>query len=343
VYAAPKPMKYSPILLLTAPVLLALSTHAYAQDPGGSPTTPQRPNQNTSAQPTPNTPVAPEGAERFCELGDVSGVDPGEAAVAARLICDEVWRATKSRPEATYRVAFGKLGGKIVVRLEGTDRAGVRDERHLELLALDEVSLAASRLADALVEKKTLQATESARNVLATNTKMENQKRGATKLEAGVIGTAVLGPKWVAPAPGLYMQLAYITERAALVAGLRFGVGTRSQNFGLHAGADYHLSDGDLAPFIGGGAAWTVMGVQPEGEPKLSASGFGVYAQAGITAFRTSRSNFRVGLRADVPLFTLEGVKPGTPGSVQTGASTPATSFSIYSIPLSLTVGVALF
>jgi hypothetical protein len=336
-------MKYSPIL--AASLLSSLSTFAYAQDP-----IPAALPAPAAAAPLPvpsSPPLASTGAPlggSFCGVGDVSGVDAGEASVAARVVCDEVWRAAKGQPSATYRVSLGKLGAKILVRLESTEASGSRDERHLELVSVDEISLAAPRLAEALIEKKTMLATESARNVLATSTKIDNQKRGSMKFEAGIVGTAVLGPSLVSPAPGLYMQLAYATERASLNTGLRFGVGNRTQNFGLNAGADYHLSDADIAPFVGGGAAWTVMGVQPDGDPKLSASGFGVYAQAGVTAFRTSRTNFRVGLRADIPFYSLEGTKYGVPGLTQAGsAASKPEHISVYSIPVSLTVGVALF
>jgi hypothetical protein len=322
-------MKNSVALALTSASLLLGST-AYAQGPGVT--------EPAAALPAATPAAAAKQAGAFCALGEVTGVDSGEAYVAARVVCDEVWRSSGGKPNATYQVSFGKLGSKILLRLESTGADGLRDERHLEMVTLDETSSAAPRLAQALVENKSLKETETTSNVLTKDTRRDNQKNGSMKLEAGIVGTAVFGPALVAPAPGLYMQLAYMFDRASLNAGLRFGANDKSQNFSLNAGVDYHLTEGDIAPFVGGGAAWSVMGVQPSEEAKVSASGFGLYAQAGVTAFRTSRTNFRIGLRADAPFYALQGQR-----YLRGTQSYETEKVTTYAIPVSITVGIALF
>lgn len=327
--------------LLAASLVLSLAVSTFAQGQGagqGSGSTTTVSPQIQTAPPVQT--ASPNGA--FCSLGEALGVNIDEATVAARYLCGEVWNATEGKPAATYRVHIGKLGAKILVTLEA-EAQGLRNERHIEVAALDELPIAAPRIASALVHNTSLKDTETADNVLRNEERTASQKRGAIKLEGGIVGTTLVGPPLVAPAAGLNLQLDYMHERAVIYAGFRFGLGPEMQTVGVHAGADYHLSDGDIAPFVGGGAAWSAMKIEPD-QREIAGSGFGVYAEAGVTAFRTNRTNFRVGLRVDVPFFAQQEESFRVTGTSASGFPTyEASSSNVYAVPVSLTVGVALF
>jgi hypothetical protein len=326
-------------IIASSLAVFAASASALAQGPGQpSPALPAAPPA-VAAQPTP----ARDVGLGFCGLGEALGVNPDEATVATRYICGEIWNASAGKPSATYRVHYGKLGAKILVTVEATESAGMRDERHIEVLALDEVTVAAPRIAKAIVNKTSVQETETADNLLRNEEKASNQKRGAIKLEGGIVGTALLGPPAVAPAAGLNMQLDYVSGRGLIYIGFRFGISPNLNTVGVHAGADYHLSDGDIAPFVGGGATWSAVKTTPD-DRQISGSGFGVFLEAGVTAFRTNRTNFRVGIRADVPWYGLQEetrVPNGPP--TQYYQPTKVETSSRYAVPVSLTVGVAMF
>jgi hypothetical protein len=338
---APAPKDIMKLSLASSLTVLATTSFAFAQGPQ-TPAVQVQPTAAPAAQPAPAAPRADSGG--FCGLGEALGVNPDEATVATRYICGEIWNQSAGKPGAGYRVHYGKLGAKILVTVEATDSAGMRDERHIEVVALDEVTVAAPRIAKAIVNKTSVKDTETADNVLGNEAKASNQKRGAVKLEGGIVGTTLIGPPAVAPAAGLNLQLDYVSERALVYMGFRFGISPALNTIGVHAGADYHLSDADIAPFVGGGAVWSALKATPD-DRSISGSGFGVFVEAGVTMFRTNRTNFRVGVRADIPWYALQEetrVPNGAPSQYGYQPYTTQTS-SRYAVPVSLTVGVAMF
>ncbi len=267
-------------------------------------------------------------------MGDTFGVDAAEAQTATRIVCGELWRKLGGHPAATYRTTFGKLGSKVVLGLECTDVNGARDERHMELTSIEETSVAAPRLATALVDHKSVSETEGASTVVGSEARAEVQKQGRLKPEFGVVGIVPV-TTLVAPAPGLYGQLSYFYDRFVLGGGLRFAANGKYTYVAAHVGGDIHFTGDDFAPFVGGGFAWTFQNVQPSTGSEGSANGFGAYVQAGVTALRTHRTNFRIGVRGDIPFYTLAHEST----SYRSSAAT-TTAKNTYSVPLSLTAGM---
>ena len=265
-------------------------------------------------------------------MGDTFGIDPAEAQTATRIVCGELWRKLGGHPLASYRTTVGKLGSKVVVGGESTDVNGARDERHLELSSIEETSVAAPRLATALVDRKSVAETEGASNVVGSEARAEVQKQGRLKPEFGVVG-AVPVTTLVAPAPGLYGQLSYFYDRFVLGGGLRFAANGKYSYVAAHVGGDFHFTGDDFAPFAGGGLAWTHQNVDvPAGEG--SANGFGAYVQLGVTALRSHRTNFRMAIRGDIPFYTLSR-ESSYVSSLRT-----TTTKTTYSLPVSLTAGM---
>lgn len=264
-------------------------------------------------------------------MGETFGVDPAEAQTATRILCGELWRKLGGHPLATYRTTFGKLGSKVVVGVESTDVNGARDERHLELSSLEETSVAAPRLATALVDRKSVAETEGASNVVGSEARAEVQKQGRLKPELGVVGIVPV-TTLVAPSPGLYGQLSYFYDRFVLGGGLRFAANGKYAYVAAHVGGDVHFTGDDVSPFVGGGFAWTYQNVHV-GDGQGSANGFGAFLQVGVTALRSHRTNFRIAVRGDIPFYTLSR-EPSYSSSL------PTTTKSTYSLPLSLTAGM---
>lgn len=313
-------------------VLIATFAAGVARADDAAPPQPVAP-ASTATPPAPApAPAAPAPtAAAWCTVGDSFGVDPAEAQTATRILCGELWRKLGGHPLASYRATFGKLGSKVVVGVESTDVNGARDERHLELSSIEETSVAAPRLATALVDRKPVSETEGASNVVGAGARAEVQKQGRLKPELGVLGVVPV-TTLVAPAPGLYGQLSYFYDRFVLGGGLRIAANGKYSYAAAHVGGDIHFTGDDFSPFAGGGFAWTYQNVDvPAGEG--SANGFGAFVQLGVTALRSHRTNFRIAIRGDIPFYTLARES-------YYSSSVPTTTKTTYSLPLSFTAGM---
>ncbi len=259
--------------------------------------------------------VAAPGAQSFCELGENIGVEPSDALVASRLVCGEVLakaRVAGKIPPATYRINFGKLGSRILMQVaEYGDGTRLSDERHVQLLAIEDVSSIAKRMAESLVYNTPIADLESTENVLPADALERRQKQGRMHFEAGLVGAMQVGSKDMAPKPGIQLGLTYELKRAYLAMSFRAAGGDRTSLVDIGLGGGSYFSDADIAPFVGGGVSWMGHGAPTDADSastisSASGSGFAPYAEAGLGIFRTSKTGLRAGLRASIPTYSLK-------------------------------------
>lgn len=282
------------------------------------------------------------GAPATCELGENIGVAPADAQVASRIVCAEVLqqarRASREAPYA-YRVHLGKLGTRVLLRVtEHANGVDVNDQRQSSLDGVEDVSGISRRLAESLVTKKTMASLESTENIAPEEARVPRVKEGLASVEIGLAGTMLAGDQTSEVAPGLRGALSYHMKRSYITASTRFGVARDAALIDASIGGGAHLSDKDIAPYVGAGIAYLSMSDELLGTGH-SGSGFAPYAEVGASVFRTSRTGLRVGLRADIPMFKMEG-KQGLVLVADTGNPLPS---PIYQVPISLSVSMALF
>jgi len=269
----------------------------------------------------PAAPTAVPGAYR-CTLGDHNGVDPDSAATAASIVCAEV-AVRAPQPGATYVVHLRRLGRGGVLALEQRDGAGnLVGQRHVMLQNVEETTVAAPRLADALLKGVPVEGTQRVDNLLEQETREQKRKWGATYWGPGIGGTALAGGVRLI-APTFVLSVYHETEDVAVGGDLvassqeRHSYNDKEASFtALSVSGRYFLSDGDLTPFVGGGSSWSWMSFS-DGDWHGEADGFSLHAEAGVEALRMYKTRLVVGVRATFPVYRVEPEQAysWTPGS----------------------------
>jgi hypothetical protein len=328
--------------------LVAVASHASAQPtvqpmPAASPAV-AAPPAVPQAAPVPAPVPMPESIplaapSDWCGLREVMGVPGPDARTASKLVCDELWRKVQGKPAGTYRVSVGKLGSRILLGVESWDGVNRLDERHMEMSSIEETSSVAQRLAAALIDKKDTAETAAATNTSSVEAQAKNQKSGHLKVEFGILGAMPLTVA-VAPGAGLYGKINYELEAAVFALGARFAANDKMATAGMDVGGDMHIGSADTAPFLGGGLAMTYLNVNAPDSFRGSRFGLGGFAQGGVTAFRSSRTNLRAGVRLELPMYTLAGVK-GSYNDAGTYVSAP--NDTRYVPSLQFFVGMTLY
>jgi hypothetical protein len=261
----------------------------------------------------------------ICALGDHSGVDQADANTIRELVAHDL--ASHRAPSGSYEVRMGKLGSRVLLVLEHRTEAGI-DERHTLISGVEEAPIAAPRLVDAMVTGKALEDTATVSTVLTAEARSSVQKQGHAGFAGGIIGVTPAG-MGTGVAAGAELGMIYEADRFALSAHGRLAGGASSSDssfmyFNLGVGARYFITDGDLAPYVGGGTGFSAYNAStgngssyPTGTDQYgyttygsnsfngSGSGMNVYGEVGVEAFRTHRVGMIAGLRADAPLFAL--------------------------------------
>jgi hypothetical protein len=244
--------------------------------------------------------AAPAAFAATCTLGDHAGIEEVEAKTAASVVCHEL--LMRSAPSASYEVRLGKLSGRTMITVtEGGDEA---KQVRTFLSGLDELDVAAPRLATSLVEAKPLADTRNVDNVITEEGR--TAKKVATVVGA-TLGTYVLTSlgESSAPSGGIDVGLGFRTGRVGLSGDGRLGgVGsgaTKLSNVSLDVGGRYYFFNDDFSPFIGGG-----VGLSHFSRGERSGGGAGAYATLGIEAMRSSHVGMVVAARVDLPFYSLE-------------------------------------
>jgi hypothetical protein len=276
-----------------------------------------------------------------CSLGDHAGVESADAETVRSLFAQEL--AARRAPPGAYEVRIGKLGSKLLLTLSDRRADGTIDERHTLIGGVEEASVAAPRLVDALANGKPVEETQTVSNVLTQEARSPVTKQGKPGFIGDVIAVTPVGIK-TGVAAGADLGVTYEMERFALFGIGRIAGGSSGSQYGftyfnLGVGARYFLTDGDVAPYVGGGAGFSGYSADADGtyntynsagptsatgRTQFGATGFNLHAEVGVEAFRTHHACLLAGLRLDTPLFELAD------GSGE----------KRYAMPVSLTVGL---
>lgn len=242
-----------------------------------------------------------------CVAGEIHSVPPDDARTAVDFVCREVARESGGAGE--YSVDLRPLGRAVIVTLL---RAAPADSRTLRLDSIEEVPVAAPRLAEALVHGRPLDDTRRVDNLVASETRYTPLRKGRVRPSFGILGLSLAGHG--APlGAGFALGLEYVTPRFAIPGELRYahggGDGAAASNvFSLSTGGRWYASPRGTSPYVGGGISMLWVGADDsyaydyEGD-RFYGSSFGVapYVEGGVELLRLHRARLRLGLRVDIP------------------------------------------
>jgi hypothetical protein len=321
------------VALISASLLSSISTIAFAQEasPAAAPIATQQPQSAAPAAP------APSVTSGGCSLGDHAGIADADAATATKIVCSELTNAG-ARADETHRVELARLGESVILTVSrGTTSRTVR------LARIEEVPTAAPRVAESLVHGTSLESTEKVDNLVGEEARQYAKRPGEFRFGLGVLGMQMLGAS-ASIDTGLVAQAMYEAPRFAVGLDIRGAwAPSHSQDsaayFAIGPTARYFLSEGDVTPYVGGGLAFTALSLTPSGQPMANGNGLAPFAEIGVEALRTHRARVMVGLRVDLPLYSLEGESNAFDSSG--GIRLVPSSAAGYHAPTSLNVSVA--
>jgi hypothetical protein len=263
---------------------------------------------------------AADGGERVaCVLHAHDGIEAHDAKTAAALVC-EALRNTGSHVErepvadragrTAYEISLRPLGTLVVLQVALLSASGetLRNES-LQLQALEEIPVAARRIAEALYRSKSIASTAQVDTLVGEDTRSYEKRSGETFFALGVFGygvpsrTGTLGV-------GVLGRAHFETPRFGVGAELRLGGGNTGQQTaflaGLAVGGRLFLLEQNLSPFLGAGLGiLSVRGHTANGEYQRG-SGLAPFLEVGFEALRFYRSRFDVFARVDLPAYALE-------------------------------------
>ncbi len=260
-------------------------------------------------------------------------IPTSDAMTAAALVCEALrdaggnvddhpvpaGGATSTAP--AYRIDLRPLGRIVILSVAfEAPRGSTQDTRSLRLASIEEVPIAAPRLADSLLTGKPLSETARVDTLVGQETRAYDKEYGELKLGVGVLGFAVPASD-VLGGYGVHGQLYYETARYAVGAELRIGGSDASSGdaslAGISLGARYFFGDADITPFVGGGMGILWLDFATKHAPvttptyydssyaRFEGTGLAAHADFGVEFLRLHDARFDVLLRVDAPLFQL--------------------------------------
>jgi hypothetical protein len=299
--------------------------------------------------PAPSAPAAAPSPS--CRLGDHEGFEEADARTTAQLVCAEIGRAG-AQPGTHYRVALGKLGSVTILSVarEGDTPGSTADSREMRLQNIEEVVVAAPRIAESIVKGTPLAETEKVDNLVGQETRQPKSKPGKTHFALGLVGLLPPLDQGFTPAPGINFDVHYETgtQQFELGGSIRFGGGSGGHQtavsngfFIFSVGGRWYTSDTDFSPYLGGGLTWSFMSVwAPDINVNANNNGLGAFADAGFEVLRTHHAHLAFGARLDLPFYSLNNEQfysYATGGTTNPPTPTSAPS-TFYYAPLSLEV-----
>lgn len=281
-------------------------------------------------------PAPPAAAS--CTLGSHPGIDDVDAQTTTDVVCHELARQGAA---GAREVRMGRLGGRILL---------VVDDKRVLMNGLEEVPAAATRIASASAEGRPVEETQNVDAVVGVETRAPKVKPGQMGFKGGVIGALPAGIEGAGAAPGIALGLLYRANRLGIDGHLRVGGGGGTRTTLTHVvlgiGPHYYFSDGDFSPYVGAGVG--LMSFKLNREPddqSVSGTGFGGYVELGVEALRTHHASLTIGLRADIPAYSLKGdgetSRSSWDAASQTYRTTPVRGpDAAYVAPVSLMVGM---
>ncbi len=289
-----------------------------------------------------------------CRLAEHAGIPEADAATAAQLVCADLAHAGASS-DARYRVSLGKLGSTVILSVarEGDSLGSTLDSREMRLQGIEEVSVAAPRIAESIVRGTPLKETEKVDNLVGDETRQPKSKPGKTHFAMGLLGMFPPIDHGLGPAAGGILDVHYEAGSFELGGSMRFGGGSVNDTspkvafFLAGVGGRYFVTEADASPYLGGGLAGSHLDLNL---PSTSSgggfsgnnSGLGAYIDAGVQILRTNHAHLALGARLDLPFYTLNSSSsdayPAAASYPPSSAGAPITSgpSSIYYAPLSI-------
>ena len=282
-----------------------------------------------------------------CRLAEHAGIDDADASTAAQLVCADLAHAGAPL-DGHYRVSLGRLGSIVILSVarEGDSLGSTVDSREMRLQGIEEVSVAAPRIAESIVNGTPLRDTEKVDNLVGDETRQPKSKAGKTHFAIGLLGMLPPLDRGLGPAAGGVLDVHYETGSFEVGASMRFGGGSFNDSspkvafFLAGVGGRYFVSDNDTSPYVGGGLTGghldlSLPSTTPGEQFSGNNSGLGAYVDAGVQILRTNHAHLALGARLDLPFYALNDSSFGTP--IGTGALAPKTTGrSIYYAPLSI-------
>jgi hypothetical protein len=263
-----------------------------------------------------------------CIAGELPGAPISDAHTAAALVC-EALRARGANVSAqpviegdalaaghasAFRVEVRPLGRVVILQVgyESPIRTRLKSQS-LQLRGIEEVTVAAPRMADALLRGTDVRESAQVDNLVGQETRSYAKQYGEMSFGIGLIGLALPSETWAGY--GAYGRIHYEARRYAIGADLRIAGSDRSEHdivmTGISLGGRYFLSDGDVTGFVGGGAGilWlSLEDVSSTGtSQQLRGSGLAGFGEVGVEFLRLHETRFDILLRLEAPGFELTG------------------------------------
>jgi len=269
--------------------------------------------------------AAADGFE--CRASATQGIPEADAATAVSLVCEAVAHATHRA--GTYTVAVSPLGRSLVVRL--VNEAST-ESRSLVIADLDDVPMAAQRLALALTTGRDVESTQALGSLMPSETREMREKSGSLKASLGAVGLSVPAQD-AGTGAGFTLGLGYRTSNLTLYGDLVWAWSSASQNssrtFAIGPGARYYLSKRSVSPYVGGGAGLLYLGLDRDGFSG-SKSSFAPNLEAGVECLRLHHAQLTAGVRAYVPFAKVTQTDYG----YYYGSGGRRVERSLYAVPI---------
>ncbi|MBN1655429.1 MAG: hypothetical protein JXA30_16810 [Deltaproteobacteria bacterium] len=266
---------------------------------------------------------APEKKETVCLLGLHTGIDESDAQTAADLVCKELRKngvsvlgveRSAEGASAAYRIELRKLGDNVLIDLIYESPIGSpHDSRSTQLKSIEEVIVAAPRLAKALIRKEPMETTAEISTLVGDETRPYEKIYGEFFWGLGILGVAMPTVEIYA---GFGFQLKVFYESSEYSIGVDIKGGGADQGeddakfFGMSVGARYFFSTANISPFIGGGLGFLLMEVTRDDgyDYYIDYEGTGLtsYLEAGVEFLRFHSSRLDLAVRFEAPFFSLE-------------------------------------
>jgi hypothetical protein len=278
-----------------------------------------------------------------CRLSEHAGFEDADARTAGALVCAAI--AHEGPPAAArYRVSLGNLGRILILSVaeEGASIDSTLDSREMRLQGIEEVEVAAPRIAASIVHHIPLVDTEKVDNLVGGETRTPRSRSGKVHFALGLAGVEPPLDQGISPAPGIILDVHYETpdQRLELGGSFRGGGGSASSSapqigFAIFSlGGRYYISDSDFSPYVGAGLSWEFLSLTLPEDFSGNNSGLGAYADVGVEILRTHHAHLALGARLDVPFFALNSNE--SEAFPVSGGSAPRLPSPYYYAPLSL-------
>ncbi len=260
----------------------------------------------------------------ICLLGLHTGIDEADAETAADLVCKELRKngvlvfgvqRSAEGASAVYRIELRRLGENILIDLVYEAPVGSpHDSRSTQLTNIEEVIVAAPRLAKALVHKQRMEETAELNSLVGEATRPYDKIFGEFFLGLGVLAVA-LPTAEIYSGFGAQLKVFYESAEYSIGFDLKGGGADQGEDdaafFGAAVGARYFFSTANISPFVGGGFGFLLMQVEQDSDyyddyRGYEGMGLSAFFETGVEFLRFHGSRLDLALRIEAPFYSLE-------------------------------------